>query len=104
MPRCFFLFFCVATSLVSASLSARSSEAIVSHIPRRPITSTAIAAIGYSRKLQALEIQFRNGAIYRYLEVPSETYRDLLAAESKATYYDNNIRHHFRSVHVKARS
>lgn len=80
-----------------------SSDGIVSRIRRQPTDSIALAAIGYSQRLHALEIEFRNGAIYRYLNVSNEIYRGLLSAESKARYYDQNIRGHYRSVHVKPR-
>lgn len=77
--------------------------AIVSHIRRQPVESSAIAAVGYSRKLRALEIEFRNGAIYRYSEVPARLYRELLAADSMARFYDEKIKFHFRSQHVRPR-
>lgn len=77
---------------------------IVSRIKRIPVESTALAAVGYSKRLRALEIEFRNGAIYRYLEVEPAVYDALLKAPSKARYYDDNIRHKFRSVHVRRSS
>ena len=76
---------------------------IVSHIKRVPVESTALAAVGYSKKLRALEIEFRNGAVYRYLDVGPDVYDALLSAGSKARFYDANIRHKYRSLHVKPR-
>jgi hypothetical protein len=89
--------------LVSPLLAAEPNQPILSHISRQPVDSSAIMSIGYSKRQHALEIEFRNGAIYRYFDVPAPTYRDLMAASSKARYYDDNIRHHFHSVHVKPR-
>jgi KTSC domain len=77
---------------------------IVSRIKRVPIESTALATVGYSKRLRVLEIEFRNGAIYRYLEVAPEVYDSLLQAHSKARFYDENIRRKYRSLHVKPRS
>jgi KTSC domain len=82
-------------------LAAKPNQAITSRIPRTQIDSSAITSIGYSKHQHALEIEFPNGAIYRYLDVPAQAYRDLLAASSKAGYYYANIRHHFHSIHVK---
>ena len=65
--------------------------------------SSAIASIGYSKRLHALEIEFVNGAIYRYLDVPSSLYRELIKANSKARFYDKHIRGRYRSIHVKPR-
>ena len=79
------------------------TTAIVSRIKRQPVVSTALASVGYSKRLHALEIEFVNGAIYRYLGVEAPTYRELLAAESKAHYYDENIRGRYRSFHVRRR-
>ena len=76
---------------------------IVSRIPRQRVESSAIAAIGYSKRRHILEIEFVNGAIYRYLDVPSAVHRDLMSAESKARFYDSNIRRHYRSVLVRPR-
>ncbi len=80
-----------------------NSSPIVSHIPREAVHSTAIAKIGYSKHRHILEIEFVNGAVYRYLDVPTAVYRDLMAAESKARFYDFNIRSHYRSVLVRPR-
>jgi hypothetical protein len=77
-----------------------SSQPIISHIPRQRVDSTAIARVGYSKRRHILEIEFANGAVYRYLDVPSSIYRDLMSAESKARFYDFNIKGKYRSVHV----
>ena len=74
---------------------------IVSHISRQPVESSAIAKIGYSKRRHVLEIEFVNGAVYRYLDIPIGVYRDLMAAESKARFYDSKIRGHYRSVLVR---
>src|ERR1043166_6371951 len=70
---------------------------VVSHIPRQRCESSAIAAVGYSKRRHILEIEFVNGAIYRYLDVPSAVHRDLMSAESKARFYDSKIRKRYRS-------
>jgi hypothetical protein len=93
-----------AASVACAEPSeSRGSPPIISHIPRQPVDSTAIAKIGYSKRRHILEIEFVNGAVYRYLDVPLTAYRDLMSAESKARFYDINIRRHYRSVLVRSR-
>lgn len=102
-----FLPIALAALLFAAATSGadRNNQAgIVSHIRRVPIQSTALAAVGYSKRLRALEIEFRNGAIYRYLDVAPEVYDALLHAHSKARFYDDNIRHKYRSLHVRPRA
>jgi KTSC domain len=76
---------------------------ITSRIPRQPVQSTAIAKLGYSKRHHILEIEFVNGAIYRYFDVPVSVYRELMSAESKARFYDSNIKKHYRSALVRQR-
>src|SRR5881396_3285798 len=79
------------------------SQRIVSHIPREPVHATAIAKVGYSKRRRILEIEFVNGAIYRYLDVPASVYRALMSAQSKARYYDVNIKGTYQSLRVRPR-
>ena len=78
-------------------------EPIVSRIPREAVESSALAAVGYSRRLHALEIEFRDGLIYRYEAVPVSLYREMMAAESKARFYNRNVRGKYHCVRVRPR-
>ena len=92
----------VAIALLTLDpIRAEEQGQITSRITRQPVHSHALAAVGYSKRLHALEVEFVNCAIYRYSNVPPEIYRDLLGAPSKAQFYDANVRGHFPSVHVK---
>jgi hypothetical protein len=93
----------VITLLSLSGASAAEPRQISSRIARQPVHSHALAAIGYSKRLHALEVEFVSGAVYRYSNVPPQIYRDLLSAASKAHFYDTNVRGHFPSVHVKPR-
>jgi hypothetical protein len=88
--------------LVARAEPARDSSAIVSHIQRQPVQSSGLAAVGYSKRLHILEIEFTNGAVYRYVDVPPSVHRNLMSAESKARFYDENVRGKYRSVHVRS--
>jgi KTSC domain-containing protein len=101
--------FALSFLLTAITLSADPAPApgpvgIVSRIKRLRIESTALATVGYSRRLCALEIEFRNGAIYRYLDVAPAVYEALLNARSKTRFYDQNIRRKYRSLHVRPRT
>jgi hypothetical protein len=92
-----------ATSAFAAGNAAEVSDAITSHIPRVRVDSSGLTSVGYSKRKHILELEFANGAVYRYLNVPPSVYRDLLAAESKARYYDQNIKRNYQSVRVRPR-
>ncbi|MEP6602641.1 MAG: KTSC domain-containing protein [Spartobacteria bacterium] len=86
-----------------APAEADSDDAIISHVPRTRVESSGLASIGYSKRRHVLEIEFSNGAVYRYVDVAPSVYRDLMSAESKARYYDLNIKRNYRSVRVRPR-
>jgi hypothetical protein len=64
-------------------------------VRRIPVDSSTLAAVRYLPSSRELEVTFRSGQIYRYLDIPIRVYRELLAAESKGTYYNFNIRNRF---------
>jgi hypothetical protein len=106
MLRIYFVALITAFDLVPAAFSGEPSPSpnhVISHIPRQRVESTAIAKIGYSKRRHILEIEFVNGAIYRYLDVSPSVYRELMLADSKTRFYDANIRHHYQSVMIRPR-
>ena len=50
-----------------------------------------------------MEIEFVNGAVYRYEQVAPTVHRELMAADSKARYYDAKIKGNYSSVRVRPR-
>ena len=99
------LIMCISTVLVAAACAepSPSPNHITSRIPRQSVQSSAIAKVGYSKRRHILEIEFVNGAVYRYFDIPLSVHRDLMSAESKARFYDSNIRKHYRSALVRQR-
>ena len=49
---------------------------------RLPVASSTVAAIGYDATTKALEVEFRNGSLYRYADVPAKVYEAVVAAPS----------------------
>src|SRR5713226_5130732 len=98
---------CASRLLIANSVdnnaASPSRPAVTSHIPRESVVSKGIASIGYSKRLHILEIEFVNGAVYRYLQVAPSVHRDLMSADSKARYYDANIKGNYPSVRVRSR-
>ena len=99
------LIICISTGLVVVVWAEPSPTPnhITSRIPRQSVQSSAIAKVGYSKRRHILEIEFVNSAVYRYFDVPVVVYRDLMSSQSKARFYDSNIRKHYPSVLVRQR-
>jgi hypothetical protein len=62
---------------------------------RVQIESTLLKFVRYDPKKRQLDVELRSGELYRYFNVPSSCYLELLEAESKGTYYNRNIRKSF---------
>jgi hypothetical protein len=56
------------------------------------VNSSLIATVSYDAGQSILQLGFCDGAIYRYFGVPAAISDDLLAAESKGTYFNREIR------------
>jgi|GEM_PF-1711946 KTSC domain len=93
-----------AANSVDDNIRSDAPNPVISHIPRERVNSNAIASVGYSKRRHILEIEFVNGAVYRYLEVTPPIYRDLMIADSKARYYDAHVRGKYRSVRARPRA
>lgn len=86
-----------------ATITAAQSDEVVSRIKRTPVASTNVASVGYSRRLRALEIEFTRGAIYRFLKVQPDVYRDMMAAPSKGHFIAERLRGIYEFVRVRPR-
>jgi hypothetical protein len=49
---------------------------------RTPVKSSSLKSVGYDPATKALEIEFASGQVYRYADVPAESFADLMSAAS----------------------
>lgn len=57
------------------------------------VESTLIKSVAYDADTQVLTLVFvNNDETYEYANVPEEVYKDLMAAESKGSYFAKNIK------------
>lgn len=59
---------------------------------RDSVSSSNIASIGYDPDSETLEIEFTNGSIYQYFNVPAGLHEQLMAAPSKGQFLNTYIR------------
>lgn len=80
--------------------------------PRKPksadclrVRSSAVAQVGYNPEDQTLEIAFRGGKVYRYLNVPESTYYEMLLSDSIGRFVNTQIKalYDFREVPTRPR-
>lgn len=82
----------LAVLAVAASCTDSSTRHEAEAIQRIPVSSSAMKSVGYSETRQVLEIEFPNGTIYQYSDVPKSVYEGLMAAESHGRYFHRHIR------------
>lgn len=63
---------------------------------RQSVASSNIASIGYDADSQTLEIEFLNGGVYQYFDVPQYVYQELMGASSHGQYLAQNIKGVYR--------
>ena len=59
---------------------------------RYSVASSNIAAVGYDAATETLEVQFLNGSIYQYYNVPENMYDQLIKEGSKGRFLNAYIK------------
>lgn len=59
---------------------------------RITVSSSNLASVGYDVTSCILEVEFNNGSIYQYFDVPSHEHEGLMNADSHGKYFDANIK------------
>lgn len=59
---------------------------------RTYVSSSNSASIGYDPMQMILEVEFLNGSIYQYYDVPEALYEGIMSAESHGKYLNEYIK------------
>lgn len=65
------------------------------------VQSSSLASVGYDPRSRTLEVEFRNGGVYQYLDLPIEELRDFLTSRSLGRYLNTRIKPRFRCRRVR---
>lgn len=67
---------------------------------RQVVDSSSLRSIGYERATATLEVEFTNGGVYRYADVPAELWSAFRQAGSKGKFFQDNVRDRFATTRV----
>lgn len=67
---------------------------------RQVVDSSSLRSIGYDRRSQTLEVEFKNGGIYRYAGISAELWNQLRLAESIGRFFQDHVRDRFPTTRV----
>ena len=59
---------------------------------RVSVSSSNIASVGYDVSSQALEVEFLNGSVYEYYNVPEQVYQELISATTVGGYFNQRVK------------
>ena len=59
---------------------------------RVAVLSTHLAAVGYDGFARVLEVEFLDGRVYQYFDVPMHVYHDLLETTAPGVYLDAAVK------------
>lgn len=71
-------------------------------LKRIPVESEAVRSVGYDPRARVLQVEFENGAIYHYVDVPEPEYQALLQAESVGRFVNYRVKDSYRYELMKA--
>ena len=67
---------------------------------RIPVTSPNVDSVGYDAGTQTLEVEFKNGYVYQYFDVPETIYQGMISADSAGKFLIDNIKGVYRYARV----
>jgi hypothetical protein len=70
-------------------------------VERRRVNSSKIRSVGYDPRAQLLEIEFSDGKVLAYRGVSPEVHRQLMAAPSLTSFFEDKIDENFPSTRLK---
>jgi len=60
------------------------------------VDSSNVESVGYDEDSSTLQVEFKNGGVYQYFDVPEEVFIGLRDADSVGRYLNVNIKGIFR--------
>lgn len=60
------------------------------------VSSSRLEAVGYDERLKLLHIQFVDGSLYEYYNVPKSIYIELINASSAGKYFHKYVKDIYR--------
>lgn len=62
------------------------------------VKSSNLKSVGFDSNV--LEIEFLDGGVYQYFDVPTDVYHLLMNASSKGIFFDKFIKGHYKYIKV----
>ena len=67
---------------------------------REYVESSMISSFGFDSSTSTLEVEFKNGAIWQYFDVPESTFYEMQSAGSCGKFFNANIKDQYAESQV----
>ena len=67
---------------------------------RQDVNSSMIKSVGYDEITETLEVEFNNGQVWEYINVPELAYDEMMSSGSIGRYFHKNIKSEFPAIKV----
>lgn len=61
-------------------------------VERAPVTSSNVKSVGHDASTGTLEVEFKDGSVYHYHDVPKEVHEGLVSSKSVGGYIHSNVK------------
>ena len=83
--------------ILAAAQQPSANPSVDESIQPRPVLSSNIATVGHDANRNILEVEFQDGSVYRYYEVPRDVYLDMVNDFSAGSFLARHIKGHYRT-------
>ena len=59
------------------------------------VDSSQISSVGYSPDTETMYVEFKNGQVYRYLEVPENVFNNLKNSSSPGRFFLSSVKQYY---------
>ncbi|WP_321336479.1 KTSC domain-containing protein [uncultured Cohaesibacter sp.] len=66
----------------------------------KPVDSSNVRAVGYDDESNTLQVEFNNGSLYQYFDVPRYIFDGLIEADSPGGFLHQNVKGVYRYSRV----
>ncbi|WP_300579095.1 KTSC domain-containing protein [Phenylobacterium sp.] len=63
---------------------------------RQSVKSSNLKSIGYDAADETLEVEFKNGTVYHYYNVPHSIHESLMSATSHGSYLNDHVKNRYK--------
>ena len=68
---------------------------------RIDVSSSNVKSVGYDGESSTLEVEFNNGYLYHYTQVPSEIHNKFMSASSKGKFVNIFLKNRFPTERLR---